>query len=181
MKIDLVTQYILDEDAKQTAKAAAIKSGQVAKRVGKIAGKQVANKTAKASRYVATNAKKKFGKQLTNEKCQKLHNISLKYSRGQGSCNGAKSEYYKRLTMICNDGFKLQALMTQLNTKLMKPSTKKATKAEMERLKQRVLGHKEKISIAKTIMTEKCSEETERTIDARAAAKAASYKLRKKR
>jgi len=181
MYIDPITQYILHEDAKQTAKAAAVKSGQVAKRVGNIAATQVKNKAAKTSRYVATKVKKKFGKQLSNEKCRQLHDITSRHLRGQGSCSASKAEYYKRLTLICDDGFKLQALMSDLNTKLMRPSTKKETKAEMQRLKQRILGHKEKMAISKKIVEKNCSEEAERAVDARVAARVAKQKLRKKR
>jgi len=172
MKIDPITQLILEADM-QGAR-------DTVNRVGSAMATGAKNKAVKAGGYVASKYRAKFGKKLTHDKCQQLHDLANKHSKGAGQCNGAKYEYYKHLTHICNDGFRLQDIFTQLNTKLMRPKTKKDKQAEAQRLKQRILSAKEQLTIAKGIVDEKCREEVEKSIYDRDKAQAAKARQKAK-
>ena len=160
MKIDPITQLILEADVQGARDAA--------NRVGSAMATGAKNKAIKAGGYVASKYTAKFGKKLTHAKCQQLHDIALKHQKAGGRCNGAKFEYYKQLTFICNDGHRLQTIFTHLNTKLMRPKTKKAKQEEAQRMKTRILGAKEKLQIAKELIDKKCRDEAERSLEDRA-------------
>lgn len=178
MKIDPITQLILEADM-QGAR-------DTVNRVGSAMATGAKNKAIKAGGYVASKYRAKFNKGLKHEKCDQLHAIATKHQRAGGQCNGAKYEYYKHLTNICNDGFRLQSIFTDLNTKLMRPSTKKTNQEEAQRMKERILASKEQLELAKGLVEEKCREEVEKSIEDRAKkqevkAKAKKRKLIKKR
>jgi len=172
MKLDPITQYILEVDA-DAARA-------TVNRVGSAAANQAKNKAIKAGGYVASKYRAKFGKQLTHDKCQQLHDIGHKHSKQPGQCSGAKADYYKHLTHICNDGFRLQAIFTQLNTKLMRPKTKAAKQAEAQRIKQRILAAKDKLNISKELVSDKCREEAEKALYDRDKEQAAKVRAKAK-
>jgi len=176
--IDSITQYILNEDVKETAKRAASATGSAAKQVGTAVSRQALNKTAKTSTYVANKLRSKFPGKVTDDKCLELHNTQLKYGRGQGQCNAAKSEYYRHLTHICKDGFKLQGVLDQMNKRFRTP---KGLRDEAMRLKERIMASKEELSNAKIVIDEKCREEMERSVKDKAEQKRKALKATKKR
>jgi len=163
MKIDPITQLILEADVDSAR--------DTVNRVGAAAANQAKNKAIKAGKYVASKYRAKFGKKLEHDKCDQLRTIAAKHNRAGGQCNTAKHEYYKHLTHICDDGFRLQAIFTELNTKLMRPKTKAARQEEAKRLKDRILSSKQSLETAKQIMDDKCREEAEKSIEDRAKAK----------
>jgi len=179
MKIDPITQLILEADMQGARDAAG--------RVGSAVATGAKNKAIKAGGYVASKYRAKFSKKLTHDKCQQLHDIANKHQKSGGQCSGAKFEYYKQLTHICNDGHRLQTIFTHMNTKLMRPKTKKAKQEEAQRMKQRILAAKEKLEIAKDLIDKKCRAEAERSLEDRAkkqelkAKAAAKRKATKKR
>jgi len=176
--IDPITQYILNEDAKDTAKKVASAAGSTTKNVATSVGKAALNKAAKTSGYVASSFKAKlFPKRLSDARCHQLHDMALKYSQGQGQCNTAKAEYYTHLTHICNDGHKLQAVVDQLNKRVREPQE---LRDEAMRLKGRILEAKEKFEHAKQIVEEKCREEVEKSVETRSKEKMDTMKAKAK-
>lgn len=151
MIIDPITQYILEQDEPDNKSLA----------------KRATLKTAKAAGYVASNFRAKFAKKMKEGKCKQLEVLSTNHARRGGSCNTAKSTYYKHLTSICKNGFKLQMLLDEINKTFIKPGTKKELRSEAQRIKIRILEGKEKMEITKKLVDEKCKAEVEKNIDAK--------------
>lgn len=160
MKIDPITQYILEADV-QGAR-------DTVNRVGSAMAAGTRNKAAKVGNYVASTYRAKVYKGLAHDKCTQLQDIANKFGRAGGKCNGAKFEYYKILTRICTDGHKLQDLLYNLNKRFARSKTKAAWKEEADLVKNRLLSAKEKLTQTKALMDEVCRDEIEQSIEDRA-------------
>jgi len=145
--IDPITQYILEADNNSFAKRATLR-------------------IAKPASYVKKTFKKSNKRGQIHADCAKLKNLADKYGRGKGKCNGAKREYYRQLTKLCNLAYKLQATLADRN-KIHLPGRKKQIKIEGQNLKESILETKEKLAQVKSYMTEACRNEMETKIQDR--------------
>ena len=166
MKIDPITQYILEQEPEPT-------NTQRMKNIAKRAGISAIKPAARVVRTV----KRRIFDDKVHADCMKLKSMAVKYGRGDGQCNGAKHQYYSVLARLCHAAYELQDAVEKRDTGFKTPSGKREAQNKAEELRQKVLDLKEKIENTRAYMEEACTQEIEDKVKDRMAEKEKRKKL----